>query len=127
MIIKVSIRGRRNAKPSELVTAAAMLLPAEKVAAKARHDQGRRLARRARRGSAADIVAARLGTSRKTLAKAAAVVASGFEDLIERMDQSGMVDGAWREMMDRLSRASPRSARMGQEPNDDDYPDYFPG
>jgi hypothetical protein len=54
--------------------------------------------RRARRGSAADIVAARLRASRATLAKAAAVVACGLEDLIERMDQSGKVDAAWREV-----------------------------
>jgi hypothetical protein len=71
-------------------------LPAAKAAAKTR--RGRRLARMARRGSAADIVAAKLGTSRGTLAKAAAVVASGFADLIERMDQSRKVDPAWREM-----------------------------
>jgi hypothetical protein len=105
LIIRISVRGRRNAKPSELVMAAAMLLPVAKAAAKARQRKNRRLGRRARRGSAADIVAARLGVSRATLSRATAVVASGFVDLVEQMDRSGKVNRAWREMMTR--RAAP--------------------
>lgn len=102
---------RKDLIPSEMVAKAKVVEPIEREAAKAR--QGERTDKHpvkitgSSRGESADRVAAAVGVSRPTLAKAKAVVEAAeahpehYGDLVEQMDKSGKVSPAHDEMVRR--------------------------
>jgi len=97
---------RKDFTPSEAVAIAAALEPMEREAAKARSGTRTDIqpVENFSAGRALDRVASAVGLSRPTLAKAAAVVQAAeseperFRPLVERMDRTGNVHGAYKEL-----------------------------
>jgi hypothetical protein len=112
LLIKIEIRRRKKAKPSDLVREAAVLLPVIRSAMQARRLTARgkgRSADASSRRNAADFVADFLGRDRRTLAKAAAVVEAAakdparYGDLLAEMDRTYRIDPAYRRLMSRAN------------------------
>lgn len=119
---------RKDFTPSEAVSIAQALEPAEREAAEARQaaTQGNRQSGSEKftgpeKGNALDKVASAVGMSRPTLAKAREVVEAAereperFGPLVDKMDRTGKVDGAFREMR-RIEAEDQVKAAARQEP-----------
>jgi N6-adenosine-specific RNA methylase IME4 len=95
---------RKDFTPSELAAIARSLEPIAAAKAKERQIKGKKVDAGEEKGSSADLVAAYVGKDRKTIQRAQDVIDAAEQDpdkygpLVEHMDKTGKVNGAWRRL-----------------------------